>query len=319
KVEKSLGIRLNTDYYYWPGSWVQDRPGMFTGSGMPMRFADLDGTIIDNYQVTTQMTDESGITIPVFINTLLDNAIGTKGYYGVFCANMHTDLVSSSGSDAIIASAQARQIPVISAKQMLTWLDGRNSSSFSALNWNGNTLNFSVNAGVGAYKLQGMVPVNASGTLQLTGITYNGSAVGFTTEVIKGVNYAFFDANNGNYAAVYGIGTAMAPNRFTEANLTDGSNTRVNSRENNHSYFLGQNYPNPGNQFTTITYTVSVNTQVELSLFDLQGRKIKGLVNEIKKAGVHRYSLDVRNLSKGIYLYKMQTAEFSDTKRLIVE
>ena len=51
-------------------------PGFFTGSGMPMRFADLDGTRIDVYQATTQMTDESGQTYPFNIDTLLDNALG---------------------------------------------------------------------------------------------------------------------------------------------------------------------------------------------------------------------------------------------------
>ena len=55
------GIRLDTNYYYWPpAAGSHDRPGMFTGSGMPMRFADLDGSMIDVYQATTQMTDESG-------------------------------------------------------------------------------------------------------------------------------------------------------------------------------------------------------------------------------------------------------------------
>ena len=40
KVELANGMRLDTNYYYWPGSWVQNRPGFMTGSGMPMRFAD---------------------------------------------------------------------------------------------------------------------------------------------------------------------------------------------------------------------------------------------------------------------------------------
>ena len=70
---------------------MQDRPGLFTGSGMPMRFADLDGSLIDVYQAATQMTDESGQTYPCTIDTLLDNALGPEGYYGVFTANMHTD------------------------------------------------------------------------------------------------------------------------------------------------------------------------------------------------------------------------------------
>ena len=131
-VELANGIRLDTNYYYWPPGWIQDRPGLFTGSGMPMRFADPDGSVIDVYQATTQMTDESGQSYPHTIDTLLDNALGPLGYYGVFTANMHTDSATSSGADAIISSAQARNVPVVSARQMLDWVDGRNASSFSA-------------------------------------------------------------------------------------------------------------------------------------------------------------------------------------------
>ena len=61
---------------------------------MLMRFADLDGTMIDVYQSATQMTDESGQTFPFTINTLLDRALGATGYYGIFNANMHTDTVA---------------------------------------------------------------------------------------------------------------------------------------------------------------------------------------------------------------------------------
>ena len=70
---------------------------MFTGSGMPMRFADLDGSMIDVYQAATQMTDESEQTYPFTIDSLLDKALGPEGYYGVFTANMHTDSASQRG------------------------------------------------------------------------------------------------------------------------------------------------------------------------------------------------------------------------------
>ena len=109
-----------------------------------MRFADLDGSMIDVYQAATQMTDESEQTYPFNIDTLLDKALGPQGYYGVFTANMHTDSASSPGSDAIVASAQSRGVPVVSARQMLTWLDGRNHSSFNWITWNGNTLDFTI-------------------------------------------------------------------------------------------------------------------------------------------------------------------------------
>ena len=75
-VEGEFGVRLDTNYYYWPGKWVQDRPGMFTGSGFPQRFADDDGSLIDVYQATTQLTDESEIDYLEHITTLLDNALG---------------------------------------------------------------------------------------------------------------------------------------------------------------------------------------------------------------------------------------------------
>ena len=91
QVELANGMRLDTNYYFWPPTFVLDRPGFFTGSGMPMRFVDTNGTMIDVYQATSQMTDESGQSYPGTINTLLDNAVGPQGYYGAFTANFHTD------------------------------------------------------------------------------------------------------------------------------------------------------------------------------------------------------------------------------------
>jgi hypothetical protein len=200
KVELQHGIRLDTNYYYWPGSWVNDVPGMFTGSGMPMRFADLDGTMIDVYQATTQMTDESDQSFPFTVNTLLDRALGATGYYGAFTANMHTDAANSSGSDAIVASALSRSVPVVSGKQMLDWLDGRNASSFGSISYSGDTLSFRVSAGAGATGLRGMLPV-AFGGQTLSELTRDGSPVSFTREVVKGVDYAFFPAVSGTYQA----------------------------------------------------------------------------------------------------------------------
>jgi hypothetical protein len=49
-----------------------------------MRFTDRNGNIVDVYQATTQMTDESGQSYPLNIDTLLDNAVGAPGYYGAF-------------------------------------------------------------------------------------------------------------------------------------------------------------------------------------------------------------------------------------------
>jgi hypothetical protein len=204
------GIRLDTNYYYWPGSWVQNRPGMFTGSGIPMRFADLNGSLIDVYQATTQLTDESEIDIPVHIAALLDRAIGPQGYFGAFTANMHTDQSNHPGANAIVAAAKARDVPVIAAWQMLDWLDGRNNSSFGGLSFAGNQLTFSITPGAGVRGLQAMLPV-AGPTGGLTGLTRNGASVPAAPRTVKGVQYAIFDAVGGDYAATYGIAPAPPP------------------------------------------------------------------------------------------------------------
>lgn len=212
EVSAAHGIRLDVNYYYWPNDWHQNRVGMFTGSGNPMRFAKLDGTMIDVYQVSTPMQDEGHyppVTVyPAFCDELLDNAVGPKGYYGVFSANMHFDNHNHAGANAITRSAQARGVPVVSAKQMLTWLDGRNGSTFGKITWTNDGVhyfsNFNVTVGSGANNLRGMLPVH-SGNGELVSLTRNGSSVPFTTEVIKGIEYAFFAAATGSYTGTYGI------------------------------------------------------------------------------------------------------------------
>jgi hypothetical protein len=203
QVELQNGIRLDTTYYYWPPCWVNDTPGMFTGSGMPMRYTKRDGTMLDIYQAVTQMTDESGQSYPLHIDTLLDNAIGATGYYGYFTANMHNDSNPSTEADDIIASAQSRGVPIISADQLLTWLDGRNGSSFTSQSWNGSTLTFGISVGANANGLEAMLPASWSSGV-LNSISLNGSAIAFTTETIKGVSYAVFPASAGTYQANYG-------------------------------------------------------------------------------------------------------------------
>ncbi|NWF70769.1 MAG: DUF4082 domain-containing protein, partial [Chloroflexi bacterium] len=204
QVQLDNGIRFDTNYYYWPPNWVNNRPGFFTGSGMPMRFANLDGSMIDVYQAVTQITDESGQDIPFTIQTLLNRALGAEGYYAVITTNMHTDQSNHLGGNAIVAEAIARGVPVVSARQMLAWLDGRNASSFNTLSWSDGVLTFTVSAAAGSNGIQAMIPNNAP-VGPLTGITRNGTPIAFTVQTIKGVSYAAFDAPAGAYVATYAI------------------------------------------------------------------------------------------------------------------
>jgi hypothetical protein len=208
-AELRHGVRFDTNYYYAKDTWVQNRPGMFTGSGFPMRFADLDGSIVDVYQATTQMTDESSIDYPMHIAALLDGALGPSGYYGVFTANMHTDYASHPGADAIVAAAQARGVPIVSSVQMLTWLDGRNGSSFQDLSFDGARLRFRIAPADGARGLEAMVPAHsAHGPLH--GLTADGTPVRTESRVVKGIEYAVFPAAPATYVASYPAPSAPA-------------------------------------------------------------------------------------------------------------
>jgi hypothetical protein len=173
------------------------------GGGFPMRFADTNGALIDIYQQNTNMTDESTTSYQTTIDTLLDNAVNALGYYGAFGANMHTDSAAPHpGAETIVAAAQARSVPVISYKQLLTWVDGRNSSTIRGLAWNAGTFTFVTTVAAGANGLQTMLPVQGpSGTL--TSITRGGSAVSYTLQTIKGIQYAVFPAATATYQATY--------------------------------------------------------------------------------------------------------------------
>jgi uncharacterized protein DUF4082/Big-like domain-containing protein len=225
-TEAANGMRLDANYYYWPGFWINDRPGFMTGSGMPMRFAAKTGGLIDVYQAATQMTDESNQSYPFTVDTLLDRALGSEGYYGAFTVNMHTDSATTYPSDQVLASAQEHGVPLVSARQMLTWLDGRNGSSYSGIGWSGNDLSFTVNVGTGANGLTGMVPTLGPGGRTLSTLTRAGSAVSFTRTLIKGVEYAMFTAAPGAYLAGYGT-SAAAPAVTATARAADPTTATV--------------------------------------------------------------------------------------------
>jgi hypothetical protein len=203
-VSRAHGIRLETSYYYWPPTWVANQPGFFTGSGMPMRFADTNGNIMDIYQAPTEMTDESGQSYPYTVDSLLDGALGAEGYYGAFVANMHTDSEPELGAEAIFTSATNRGVPIISARQLLTWVDARNSSSFTNIVWDSSNTRetFSVRAGPNARGLQVMLPLPPAG-YNVSGVLSNGNAITYYYASVKGLEYVMFEAGTGDYGVTF--------------------------------------------------------------------------------------------------------------------
>ncbi len=83
-------------------------------------------------------------------------------------------------------------------------------------------------------------------------------------------------------------------------------------------YSLMQNYPNPFNPTTVIRYQVASNGKVSLIVYDLLGREIAILVNEMKSAGIYNVTFNARNLPSGTYFYRLQAGSYIQTKKLIL-
>lgn len=69
---------------------------------------------------------------------------------------------------------------------------------------------------------------------------------------------------------------------------------------------LNQNYPNPFNPSTTISYTVSRNNHVQLQVYDIMGRLVCNLVDEVKNSGEYTIHFDAGNLASGMYVYRLK-------------
>lgn len=85
------------------------------------------------------------------------------------------------------------------------------------------------------------------------------------------------------------------------------------------SFELQQNFPNPFNPKTVISFGIPVATNVTLKVYDMSGKEIATLFNnEFLSEGLRRVEFDGSNLASGIYFYSIITSEFSDIKKMIL-
>jgi len=79
---------------------------------------------------------------------------------------------------------------------------------------------------------------------------------------------------------------------------------------------LSQNYPNPFNPVTKINFEIPKDVYVTLKIYDISGREVKSLVNDIRTAGYHTVEFNASNLASGIYFYTLKAGEFSKTLKM---
>ncbi len=142
-------------------------------------------------------------------------------------------------------------------------------------------------------------------------------------------DYTFVDVNPPSGKVQYKLKQIDFDGTFEYSNIVE---VNVDTPQN---FILEQNYPNPFNPTTTIKYTIPAvilsqpdlqagssngDNLVTLKIYDVLGNEVATLVNEYQKPGT--YSIEFRtqnfNLSSGVYFYKLQVGEYSQTKKLII-
>ncbi len=84
------------------------------------------------------------------------------------------------------------------------------------------------------------------------------------------------------------------------------------------TYQLEQNYPNPFNPSTRIVYSIPEEGYVKLAIYNMLGEEVETIVNSTQKAGRYEVNFDASKLSSGVYIYRIEAANFTASKKLML-
>ncbi len=132
---------------------------------------------------------------------------------------------------------------------------------------------------------------------------------GTTTEISK---YGFSDSDLENGKYYYRLRQLDFDGTFSFSDVVQAD---VNAELD---FTLYQNYPNPFNPSTTIKYQIPVTSNVVLKVYDILGKEVATLVNETKQAGSYSVNFDANSFSSGIYIYKLTSNQYLQTKRMML-
>jgi hypothetical protein len=133
---------------------------------------------------------------------------------------------------------------------------------------------------------------------------------GTTTETSK---YFFTDKNLSNGIYNYRLKQIDFDGSFKYYDL----NSEVDINLVN-TFELSQNFPNPFNPSTVINWQIANDGFVTLRVYDITGKEVALLVNNVMKAGKHSVNFDAANLSSGTYFYELRSGDFNVIKKLLL-
>ena len=127
------------------------------------------------------------------------------------------------------------------------------------------------------------------------------------------INYSYADENLSASRYYYRLKQIDIDQRFAYSPIVSAE------LDGKGAFELQQNYPNPYRGETIIRFTLPQKTTVNLSIYDMNGRLVKVLVDGSKDSGTHAVTLHSGVLTNGLYYYKLQAGDFSAVKKMTVQ
>ncbi len=158
--------------------------------------------------------------------------------------------------------------------------------------------------------------------------SYTGYAGGYNGKIYKSTNGGF----NWTLSLQVGVGSFVSIFSYSDSivwatggsgkilHTTNGGLTFINNTisEIPKSFILHQNYPNPFNPSTIISYELHNTENISLKIFDITGNEVSVLVNYKQNAGKYNIKFNGENFSSGIYFCKLESKDFSETRKMIL-
>ncbi len=124
--------------------------------------------------------------------------------------------------------------------------------------------------------------------------------------------YSFTDASNINGTVKYRLKQIDIDGSFKYSNIIELNATLVKE------FALEQNFPNPFNPTTVISYSIPEDSHVSVKVFDVLGNIVATLVNQNQTVNKYKVNFDAGNLTNGVYFYKIQAGNYSAVKKMIL-
>lgn len=243
-------------------------------------------------------------------------------------ANPMVDTITVSG---IAGAVEIKKVTLTIGNVQHTWIgdlrfwlskDAITDTTISRVGWTGtgfgnscdNFIGTILSDSAGLVNIQNIPTTCVGGQAQATGNFNPKSPLGVFAN--NGTN------PNGNYIlrisdnAAGDTGSLRSWTLKIDYDVITGVNNNITSIPNEFS--LSQNYPNPFNPSTKISYTIPSNGLVTLKIFNMLGKEVASLVNEVKSAGTYEVNFNAANLSSGVYFYRLESGNFVDTKKMFL-